>query len=174
MEIHQNHPSHLHSASGVANGDLKTRREVSEVDRGGGAMEMRNRKSGGSESDTDEAILLQGNSSIMREGKLQGMSQVLELFKELTVLSNLIIMWIVDLAPFCIAFLIAGSLAEAGNLIALMRSVAVYVLATLTGIFIHICVTLPLVFFLYTGDNPYEWLSSCQKAMLVALSTSSS
>lgn len=56
----------------------------------------------------------------------------------------------------------------------LMRSVAVYVLATLTGIFIHIMITLPIVFFLYTGENPYEWLYACRKAMLVALSTSSS
>jgi hypothetical protein len=62
----------------------------------------------------------------------------------------------------------------AGNLSTLMRSVAIYVLASLTGIFIHILITLPTVFFLYTGENPYEWLYVCRKAMLVALSTSSS
>ena len=42
---------------------------------------------------------------------------VLDICKEMTVICNLIIKWIVKLAPVCIAFLIAGSLAEAGELI---------------------------------------------------------
>lgn len=40
---------------------------------------------------------------------------VLDICKEMTVICNLIIKWIVKLAPVCIAFLIAGSLAEAGE-----------------------------------------------------------
>lgn len=47
-------------------------------------------------------------------------------------------------------------------------------LATITGILIHMGITLPAVFFLYTRENPYHWLYACRKAMLVAFSTSSS
>ena len=87
-----------------------------------GSIEMRRCQSkelrGYTSRDDDEEKLLNGDvSSRSRPGHHQKMkkNQVLELFKELTVLSNLIIMWIVELAPFCIAFLIAGSLAEAGE-----------------------------------------------------------
>ena len=98
----------------------------------------------------------------------------LELFKELASISNRIILWIVYLAPWCIAFLIAGSISQAGKLDVVVQGVAVYMLATITGILIHIGITLPAVFFFYTRENPYHWLYACRKAMLVAFSTSSS
>lgn len=102
MEIHQHHPAH------TAISDKEDSVELRERKRGG---------RGGSRSE-DESKLLENEETSSEEadkGKASSSSQVLELFKEFTVLSNLVIMWIVDLAPFCIAFLIAGSLAEAGE-----------------------------------------------------------
>jgi hypothetical protein len=102
MEIHQHHPAHttttrLHSDSSSA-------------------IEMKENS-----SNIDKVSLLQGSgTSSQRDSQDEKLpNQVLEICKELTVISNLIIMWIVDLAPYCIAFLIAGSLAEAGTLLIL-------------------------------------------------------
>ena len=139
-----------------------------------------------SDSDIDQGVELQlkrnpSTDSIPKRRnsnefstKAHSVSEVLELFKECTVIANLIIKWIVELAPYCIAFLIAGSLAEAGNLVSLMRSVGVYVAATFVGIVIHVGITLPTIFFIYTRENPYQWMFACRRAMLVALSTASS
>lgn len=61
-----------------------------------------------------------------------------------------------------------------GNLISLIQNVGVYCMAALCGITIHLTITLPSIFYFYTRENPYEWIYSCRKAVLVALSTSSS
>lgn len=120
------------------------------------------------------------NSSINKENETAATNTIprpnytLELCKELASIANRVILWIVYLAPWCIAFLIAGSISQAGKLDTVVQGVAVYMLATITGIFIHLAFTLPLVFFLYTRENPYHWLYACRKAMLVAFSTSSS
>jgi hypothetical protein len=102
-------------------------------------------------------------------------NQILQLFKDFASISNRIILWIVSLAPWCIAFLIAGSLSQAGEIDTVARGVGVYVLATITGIMIHMLISLPIVFFLFTGgENPYLWMYACRQAILIAFSTSSS
>lgn len=101
-------------------------------------------------------------------------NRILDLFKDFASISNRVILWIVYLAPWCIAFLIAGSISQAGDIGTVIQGVAVYVLATITGILIHLSISLPLVFFFYTGENPYIWMYTCRKAMLIAFSTSSS
>ena len=101
-------------------------------------------------------------------------NRILDLFKDFASISNRVILWVVFLAPWCIAFLIAGSISEAGQIDVVVRGVGVYVLATITGILIHLGISLPVVFFIYTGENPYLWMYSCRKALLVAFSTSSS
>jgi hypothetical protein len=101
-------------------------------------------------------------------------NQILDLFKDLASISNRVILWVVFLAPWCIAFLIAGSISEAGQIDVVVRGVGVYVGATVTGILIHIGVSLPVVFFFFTGENPYLWMYSCRKALMIAFSTSSS
>lgn len=101
-------------------------------------------------------------------------NRILDLFKDFASISNRVILWVVFLAPWCIAFLIAGSISEAGQIDVVVRGVGVYVVATITGILIHLGISLPIVFFIYTGENPYLWMYSCRKALMIAFSTSSS
>ena len=61
-----------------------------------------------------------------------------------------------------------------GNIVGLLKSVGIYCISAFCGIFLHLTITLPLVFFLFTHENPYLWIYSCRKALLVAVSTSSS
>jgi hypothetical protein len=127
----------------------------------------------------DQANLTEGfhNSSCDASDALSPVpkNHILDLFKDFASISNRIILWIVSLAPWCIAFLIAGSISQAGEIDTVVRGVGVYVLATVTGILIHTLISLPIVFFIFTsGENPYLWMYSCRQAILVAFSTSSS
>lgn len=110
---------------------------------------------------------------------------VFDFCREMSLICNLIIRWIVKLAPYCIAFLIAGSLSQAGrifgiviissgNLIYLLKSVGIYCISAFFGMCIHLTISLPFLFYYYTGENPYHWIFSCRRALLVALSTASS
>ena len=99
---------------------------------------------------------------------------ILQFCMEMSNLSNTIIGWIVGMAPYCMGFLIARSLAQAGSLLDLLRNVGVYVLACLVGMLLHATVVLPAFLFYFTGINPYLHLYRCRKALLVALSTASS
>lgn len=99
MEIHQHKPAHTHRDS-----DPSSAVELKDVSRNTDEVLLLQRKTTSSQYDANEQT--QENSKLP--------NQVLGICKELTVISNLIIMWIVELAPYCIAFLIAGSLAEAG------------------------------------------------------------
>jgi Na+/H+-dicarboxylate symporter len=104
-----------------------------------------------------------------------GVSTVLSLCKDMSEVSNEIIGWIITLAPVCIGFLIATSIASAGHIIDLLRTVGVYVLSVNVGLLVHTCVMLPAVFYWYTGgENPYSWLYAIRQPLLVAFSTSSS
>jgi proton glutamate symport protein len=53
--------------------------------------------------------------------------------------------------------------------------VGVYVLSVVVGLALHVGVTLPLVFYWYTGGmNPYTWLYAIRQPLIVAFSTASS
>ena len=99
---------------------------------------------------------------------------ILQFCMEMSNLSNTIIGWIVSIAPLCMGFLIARSLAEAGSLLDLLRNVGVYVAACLFGMFIHSTLVLPALLYYFTGLNPYWHIYSCRKALLVSFSTASS
>ena len=89
--------------------------------------------------------------------------------------TNVVIEWVIMLVPFCIGFLIANFLASAGNIFDLMRTVGVYVLSVLVGLLLHTGITLPLVFYYFTGgENPYSWMYAIRHPIIVALSTASS
>jgi hypothetical protein len=103
----------------------------------------------------DQANLTEGfhNSSCDASDALSPVpkNHILDLFKDFASISNRIILWIVSLAPWCIAFLIAGSISQAGEIDTVVRGVGVYVLATVTGILIHTLISLPIL---------YEWRES--------------
>lgn len=108
-------------------------------------------------------------------GAARGVDSVLQFCKEMSDVSNVIIGWIINAAPFCIGFLIANSLASAGNILDLLRTVGVYVFSVLVGLFLHVMVTLPCVFYTATGgENPYSWMYTIRNPIIVALSTASS
>lgn len=74
-------------------------------------------------NNSDNHINQQHLSDSIQRGSVETINRsftpgmVFDFCKEMSLICNLIIQWIVVLAPYCIAFLVAGSLSDAGNII---------------------------------------------------------
>lgn len=82
--------------------------------------------------------------------------------------------WVIFLSPIGIYFLILGKILETDNLIQLLDSLSFYAICVLGGILIHAIVVLPLIYWLFTRQNPYTVIRGMSQALLMAFGTSSS
>ena len=85
--------------------------------------------------------------------------------------------WIIKTAPVGVCALIAGKVASLGGASALkpiLYSLSKYVLTVLTGLSIHAFLTLPLLYFLFTRQNPYRLIVKVREALITAFATASS
>ena len=127
----------------------------------------------------DDEIVIPNDQSVTTTTKglkktQLGARLVLKFCVEMSNLSNTIIRWIVSMAPLCMGFLIAASLADAGSLLDLLRNVGIYLMSCFVGMIIHAGIVLPALMYYFTGLNPYSYIFRCRKALLVAVSTASS
>ena len=80
--------------------------------------------------------------------------------------------WIIKLAPIGVFALIFKTLNTSG--IELLKSVLVYSMTLIAGLSIHLLITLPIIFYLFTKINPLIHYRAILPAMFTAFSTSSS
>ena len=80
--------------------------------------------------------------------------------------------WIIKLAPIGVFALIFKTLNTSG--IELLKSVLVYSMTLVAGLSIHLLITLPIIFYLFTKINPLIHYKAILPAMFTAFSTSSS
>ncbi|QDT15846.1 dicarboxylate/amino acid:cation symporter [Alienimonas californiensis] len=86
----------------------------------------------------------------------------------------LLVMWTAPLGVFC---LVAGQFGEAaadGDFAGEMAKVGWYSATVLTGLAVHAFVTLPLILWLLTRRNPYQFLFQMSRPLLTAFATASS
>ncbi|PIO73733.1 transporter, dicarboxylate/amino acid:cation Na+/H+ symporter family protein [Teladorsagia circumcincta] len=83
----------------------------------------------------------------------------------------LIVMWF---GPIGIPSLIACKMLEVYDLMATAQTLAMFILTVVLGLAIQCFVTLPLIYFIGTRQNPYVFLRGLGQAVLTALGTSSS
>ncbi|KAK5985059.1 Excitatory amino acid transporter [Trichostrongylus colubriformis] len=83
----------------------------------------------------------------------------------------MIIMWF---GPIGIPSLIACKMLEVYDLMATANTLARFILTVIIGLAIQCFVTLPLIYFIGTRQNPYTFLRGLTQAVLTALGTSSS
>lgn len=69
--------------------------------------------------------------------------------------------------------LIMGRVLEVANLMDTLRSLALYSVTVLTGLGIHSLISLPLLYFLTTRQNPYIFMRGLVQAWITALGTAS-
>ncbi len=90
----------------------------------------------------------------------------------------LITKFIIRFTPLGIFGIVAHTVAEQASdtdkLIGIAQSLGVYSLAVLSGLFVHVFITLPLIVKLVGKGNPWAHMKIMQSALLTAFSTSSS
>lgn len=72
-----------------------------------------------------------------------------------------------------ILFLIAGRISETKNLAEMGAQLGMYTLSVMAGLIIHSLIVLPLLFFMVTKKNPYNFVGGLLQALITALGTSS-
>ncbi len=76
-------------------------------------------------------------------------------------------------SPIGIASIIAGKLAEVDDFGVLVAEVGLYVVTVMTGLLIHGCIVLPLLYLIMTRKNPLKVVRAVLQALLTAFGTSS-
>ncbi|EEC04925.1 conserved hypothetical protein, partial [Ixodes scapularis] len=81
-----------------------------------------------------------------------------------------LVMWY---SPFGIMSLIIGKIMSIKDLALTAAQLGLYMLTVITGLLIHACITLPLIFFLITRKNPVTFFKGMLQAWITALGTAS-
>jgi len=82
-----------------------------------------------------------------------------------------LVMWY---SPVGIMFLVAGKILEIDDLVKLAQSLGMYALTVLTGLAIHSLITLPLIYYVITRQNPFLFYRGMLQAWLTGIGTGSS
>lgn len=82
-----------------------------------------------------------------------------------------LVMWY---SPFGIMSLIIGKIMEITDLAKMAQQLGMYMLTVITGLLIHGCITLPLIYFAITRKNPLTFFKGMLQAWITALGTASS
>ena len=83
------------------------------------------------------------------------------------------IFYLIRTSPVGIASIIAGKLLEVDSFYDLVQELGLYFTCVVVGLMVHACVTLPLLYILFTRKNPLKLLRGALQALLVAFGTSS-
>ena len=72
-----------------------------------------------------------------------------------------------------IASIVMGKILEVDDFSVLVERIGLYMTTVLLGLFIHGCITLPLLYLLLTRSNPLRLVKHIVQALLTAFGTSS-
>ncbi|XP_038622763.1 neutral amino acid transporter B(0) [Tachyglossus aculeatus] len=92
-------------------------------------------------------------------------------FNEATMV---LVSWIMWYAPLGIMFLVAGKIVEMEDVGMLFASLGKYICCCVVGHVVHGLILLPLIYFIFTRKNPYQFLLGTIPALATAFGTSSS
>lgn len=83
----------------------------------------------------------------------------------------ILIMWY---SPVGILFLICGKILELDDIATIAQRLGLYIITVVSGLVVHACITLPLVYFAFTRKYPLTLMKGVFQAWLTALATASS
>lgn len=73
-----------------------------------------------------------------------------------------------------ILFLIASEIIRMDDLVKELQRLAMYIVTVLAGLFVHACITLPIILIVVGRRNPLKFTYGMLQALLTAFGTSSS
>ncbi|KAI6171453.1 Amino acid transporter [Aphelenchoides bicaudatus] len=93
------------------------------------------------------------------------------------VLDAVIMRWITALMwcyPIGILSLVCKNIVDIDNLTETAQALAMYVVTVICGLMIHSLLTLPLLFYMFTRENPFNFVTGMLQAIATAFGTASS
>ncbi|XP_003406759.2 neutral amino acid transporter B(0) isoform X1 [Loxodonta africana] len=99
---------------------------------------------------------------------------LINFFNSFNDATMVLVSWIMWYAPVGILFLVASKIVEMEDVGILFASLGKYILCCLLGHTIHGLLVLPLIYFLFTRKNPYQFLWGIMTPLATAFGTSSS
>ncbi|KAF2721820.1 putative Sodium/dicarboxylate symporter [Polychaeton citri CBS 116435] len=100
-------------------------------------------------------------------------SSLLRAIREIEKIVMTIITFLIKLAPIGVFFLILGNLMTL-DIADIGLNLGILIGGSITGMFIHLFLVLPLLFFIFTRSNPYAYWLKCSPAWITAWGTASS
>jgi len=97
---------------------------------------------------------------------------ILDFFEAVNEIMMRMAAWVISLAPIGIFCLVSKLLLTTG--LEVFISLGKYVLTVAIALFIHFCITLPLIIWFRVKKNPYRYFRAMSPALLTAFSTASS
>lgn len=99
---------------------------------------------------------------------------MVQFFTSLNEIIMKIVVLVMWYSPFGIMSLIIGKIMSIKDLALTAQQLGLYMLTVITGLLIHACITLPLIYFLITRKNPVTFFKGMLQAWITALGTASS
>jgi Na+/H+-dicarboxylate symporter len=99
---------------------------------------------------------------------------LLDFFSCLSEASMIITNWVVWFSPIGVCFLIAGQLVEVENIESIFKTLGLYFMTVIVGLFVHGFIILPLIFTVFTRSLPFRFVANMTQAVTTAFGTASS
>lgn len=81
--------------------------------------------------------------------------------------------WVIFISPIGIFSLTVSQIIEMENLHAIAEKLSLYLVTVIVGILFHGFVVLPIIFYVFTRQNPYIFIARMGQALVMAFGTAS-
>lgn len=98
---------------------------------------------------------------------------LLALVTETSKMMMKITSWVISVSPIGIFFLIVSQIIEMDNLNVVAGKLGLYLITVIGGILFHGFIVLPIIFYLFTRENPYLFVVGMAQALVTAFGTGS-
>ncbi|XP_067277888.1 neutral amino acid transporter A [Pseudorasbora parva] len=100
--------------------------------------------------------------------------ELIRVFNAFNEATMVLVSWIMWYVPFGIMFLVGSKIVEMEDVVLLVTSLGKYIFASILGHIIHGGIVLPLIYFGFTRENPFSFLSGLITPFTTAFATCSS
>lgn len=105
------------------------------------------------------------------DAKKKPLVEILSVLDAMMMKAVMIMIWY---SPIGILFLVLGKILTVKSLTGTMGLLGLYMVAVITGLVIHACITLPLIYLVCTRQNPLKFARGMSQALTMAFATASS